>query len=40
MAYRMGSNEAGVAMPELGRALTDEQGVALIEAWIAQMEAE
>jgi len=38
MTYRMESREAGVAMPELGRALSDEEGVALIEAWIARME--
>lgn len=38
--YRMASDEAGVAMPELGRALIDDEGVALIDAWIAEMDAE
>lgn len=40
LAYRLASNEAGIAMPELGRALVDHQGVALIEAWISQMDAD
>ena len=35
MVYRMASTEAGVAMPELGRALPDTAGVALISDWIA-----
>ena len=38
LAYRMSSDEAGVAMPELGRALVHAEGVALIEAWIASMD--
>lgn len=38
LAYRMASDEAGVAMPELGRALVHAEGVALIEAWIASMD--
>lgn len=38
MVYRMASDEPGVAMPELGRALVHAEGVALIEAWIAQMD--
>lgn len=37
MLYRMDSTEPGIAMPELGRSLTDEQGVALIRAWIASL---
>lgn len=37
LAFRMASAEAGIAMPELGRTLVDEKGVALIEEWIAQM---
>ena len=40
MAYRMTSDEAGVAMPELGRALIDHEGVALIEAWISEMDSD
>ncbi len=40
LAYRMGSNEAGIAMPELGRALVHEEGVALIEAWISEMDSD
>lgn len=39
MTYRMASTEAGVAMPELGRALVDEAGVALVREWIAEMDA-
>ena len=38
LAYRMASDEPGIAMPELGRALVDARGVALIEAWIAEMD--
>ncbi|MEO1305861.1 MAG: SO2930 family diheme c-type cytochrome [Pseudomonadota bacterium] len=38
LAYRMASDEAGIAMPELGRVLIDEEGVALIEAWISEMD--
>ncbi len=37
LAYRMASDEPGVAMPELGRALVHAEGVALIEAWIEDM---
>ena len=40
MAYRMASDEAGVAMPELGRALIDHEGIALIEAWISEMDSD
>ena len=38
LLHRMKSLEPGVMMPELGRNLADEEGVALIEAWIAEME--
>ena len=38
LSFRMASNEAGVAMPELGRVLSDDEGTALIEAWIASMD--
>jgi uncharacterized repeat protein (TIGR03806 family) len=37
LLYRIESREPGVMMPELGRRLTDEEGVALIRAWIAGM---
>ena len=37
LAYRMNSNEAGIAMPELGRSLIHDEGVALIREWIANM---
>jgi len=37
LAYRMASTEPGVMMPELGRSLTHEEGLALIRAWIAGM---
>ena len=38
LTYRMASTEAGVAMPELGRAVVDEDGLALVRDWIAGME--
>lgn len=38
MVRRMASAEAGVAMPELGRSLVHDEGVALIDLWIAEME--
>lgn len=37
IAFRMASGEAGIAMPELGRALIDEDGVELVRDWIAAM---
>lgn len=33
-AYRMASTDPAIMMPELGRALVHEEGVALIKAWI------
>jgi uncharacterized repeat protein (TIGR03806 family) len=39
LAYRMASNEPGVMMPELGRTLTHEEGLALVRDWIAAMKA-
>ncbi|KCZ90056.1 SO2930 family diheme c-type cytochrome [Hyphomonas johnsonii] len=39
MVYRMASTEPGVAMPELGRTVVDEDGVALVREWIASMDA-
>jgi uncharacterized repeat protein (TIGR03806 family) len=40
LLYRMRSTDPGVMMPELGRQLVDERGVALIEEWIAEMDAD
>ena len=37
IAYRMKSVEAGVLMPELGRTLVHDEGVALINQWIDNM---
>lgn len=37
LAYRVASNEPGVMMPELGRTLIHDEGVALIRAWIDGM---
>jgi uncharacterized repeat protein (TIGR03806 family) len=34
LAYRMASTEPGVMMPELGRSLTHDEGLALIRAYI------
>ena len=36
--YRMNSVEVKIRMPELGRNLIDEQGVAVIKEWINAME--
>ena len=35
LAYRMGSTEGGVAMPELGKSTIDRDGLAVVERWIA-----
>ncbi|AWW74132.1 hypothetical protein CD351_06785 [Erythrobacter sp. KY5] len=37
LVHRMNSNEPGVAMPELGRSTIDEEAVALMRDWIAEM---
>jgi uncharacterized repeat protein (TIGR03806 family) len=37
LTYRMASREPGVAMPELGRTLTDQAGLELVRAWISEM---
>ncbi len=37
LVYRMDSQDPGVMMPELGRSLTHDEGVALIREWIQQM---
>ncbi len=38
LTHRMGSTDPGVAMPELGKSTIDEEGLAVITRWIAQME--
>ncbi|MBL8548019.1 MAG: hypothetical protein JNL81_16285, partial [Hyphomonadaceae bacterium] len=40
LLFRMRSTDPGVMMPETGRQLVDERGAALIEQWIAQMQAD
>lgn len=40
VVFRMASDEPGVMMPELGRSITHEEGVALIRAWIKAMPAD
>jgi uncharacterized repeat protein (TIGR03806 family) len=37
LVYRIASTEPGVLMPELGRTVVDEKGLALIREWIAAM---
>lgn len=39
MVHRMASTEPGVAMPEVGRSMVHEEGVALIRAWISSLPA-
>lgn len=38
LVYRMDSKDPGVMMPELGRSLIHEEGVALIREWIHQLQ--
>ncbi len=38
VVYRMESTDPGVMMPELGRSIVHEEGVALIRAWIAALD--
>lgn len=38
LLYRMSSTEPDIAMPELGRSLVHEEGVALIRAWIESLD--
>ena len=38
MIYRMNSLEAGISMPEVGRSIVHDEGVALLSQWIAEME--
>ncbi|MGB3470774.1 MAG: SO2930 family diheme c-type cytochrome [Erythrobacter sp.] len=37
MVYRMSSTEPGIAMPELGRSTNDDEGIAIVRKWIAEM---
>lgn len=37
LLYRMDSAEPGIAMPELGKASVDREGVAVVRRWIAEM---
>ena len=37
LTYRIASIDPGVMMPELGKRLVHEEGVALIRQWIAAM---
>jgi uncharacterized repeat protein (TIGR03806 family) len=37
LLYRMASAEPGIAMPELGKASVDKDGVAVVRRWIAEM---
>ncbi len=37
LVHRMQSSEPGVMMPQFGRALVHDEGVALVRAWIAAM---
>ena len=38
MIYRMASTEPGIAMPELGRTINHDEGIALIKEWIASLD--
>lgn len=40
LVYRMASRDPGAMMPELGRSLVHKEGVALMSAWIQQMQGE
>ncbi|MBK6706381.1 MAG: hypothetical protein IPG54_02440 [Sphingomonadales bacterium] len=39
LIYRMKSTDPGIAMPELGRSTTHDEGIALLEAWIKALPA-
>lgn len=39
LSFRMESNDAGIRMPELGRTVIHQEGVALINQWIDAMQA-
>lgn len=38
LVYRLDSKDPGVMMPELGRSLIHEEGVALVREWVARMD--
>jgi len=38
MIYRLNSLDPGVSMPEVGRSIVHDEGVALLSQWIAEME--
>ncbi len=38
LVFRMASDEAGIAMPELGRSVIDEDGLALVREWIGSLD--
>ena len=38
MIYRLNSLDPGISMPEVGRTVVHDEGVALLRAWIAGME--
>lgn len=38
VVYRMASAEPGIAMPELGKASVDREGVAVVRRWILEMQ--
>lgn len=40
LVYRMASDDLGAMMPELGRTLVHQEGVALIEQWVNEMPGE
>ena len=40
LLYRMDSAEPGIAMPELGKASIDKDGVGVVRRWIAEMKSE
>jgi uncharacterized repeat protein (TIGR03806 family) len=37
LMFRLESQEPGVMMPELGRRVTDDEGVALVRAWVSSL---
>lgn len=38
LVYRMESNDPGIRMPELGRQMEHQEGIALVKAWIKTMQ--
>lgn len=38
LSFRLGHQDPGIMMPELGRSLVHKEGVALVEAWITAMD--